>query len=235
MPEERTYFLRAAYFDEVLRQPDHYVQTPAERARYRLIVRNGLIVDCDGTPVGASGAVEAMFVMDSCGGLFTSFFGPDDLRHSSLVAGQPVAAAGLLSVLEGRLVSISNESGHYAPLPSSLQRVMNRLATLGVLGLDLVRIDVVPPADLTAPLEEPAMLSSRTVYSPLGSDAAPAEADALLPKAGLRTETPMIEGLSGATALRNAALKWSPCSFFALLLPVWVLFTCALGLVLHLR
>ena len=42
------------------------------------------------------------------------------IHHSSFLAGAPVAAAGEIKVVNGRLVSISNGSGHYRPPPGYL-------------------------------------------------------------------------------------------------------------------
>ena len=65
------------------------------------------------------------------------------LRHSSLVAGAPVAAAGMLTVSRGLLLRLSNESGHYAPPASCLNCIMDRLAFLGVARLDAVALEIV--------------------------------------------------------------------------------------------
>jgi len=67
----------------------------------------------------------------------------DQVRHSSLVGGRAVAAAGMMTVHEGRLLSISNESGHYAPPPSCLRSVLAELALLGVVELDEVQLEVI--------------------------------------------------------------------------------------------
>ena len=47
---------------------------------------------------------------------------------------------GRLPRRRGKLLSVSNESGHYSPTPSSLQHVMGRLAEMGVAGLQDVRL-----------------------------------------------------------------------------------------------
>lgn len=66
---------------------------------------------------------------------------PTAIHHSSMVAGAPVAAAGTMRIRDGQLLSISNESGHYAPPPSSLQSVLARLGAMGVGRLDVVQLD----------------------------------------------------------------------------------------------
>ena len=114
-------------------------------------MHEGKLVDCDGRPLGQLGDREdGMYAMDLAGHVYTSLglessesAARPRLRHSSLVAGGPVAAAGMLTVAHGRLLCLSNESGHYAPPPSCLGLVMERLACLGVARLDEVTLETV--------------------------------------------------------------------------------------------
>ena len=53
-----------------------------------------------------------------------------------------MAAAGEMTISEGRLLSIGNASGHYAPQPSCLGAVMEELAALGVAGLKHVDLEL---------------------------------------------------------------------------------------------
>ena len=62
------------------------------------------------------------------------------LHHSSLVAGAAVAAAGEMTVKNGALLSISNWSGHYAPRPSCLRVLLDKLEEMGVSGLGDVQV-----------------------------------------------------------------------------------------------
>ena len=54
------------------------------------------------------------------------------VHHSTLLAGAPVIAAGEMLIDTGELISISNESGHYRPPPSSLDVADRILALMGV-------------------------------------------------------------------------------------------------------
>jgi hypothetical protein len=49
------------------------------------------------------------------------------IHHSSFLAGAPVAAAGEIKVVNGRLVSVSNGSGHYRPPPGYLINFLKAL------------------------------------------------------------------------------------------------------------
>jgi hypothetical protein len=85
----------------------------------------------------------AIFVMDASGTIYVSFdHQQGSFHHSSLLAGAPVAAAGDMTILSGRLLAISNASGHYRPPPSSLVAVLARLKALGVdiSGVKVTRI-----------------------------------------------------------------------------------------------
>ena len=148
--------LRPQYYQDAADYLD-----PSTRARQRLQVRNGLLIDSDGRLLAPDGELEEMYVVDAAGEVYTSFglLNPDGraakaaaakaadpdptLRHSSLVAGAPVAAAGMLTVSRGLLLRLSNESGHYAPPASCLNCIMDRLAFLGVARLDAVALEIV--------------------------------------------------------------------------------------------
>jgi hypothetical protein len=155
-----TYPIRPQFY-----QDDRSVRLPASvRTRLRLQVCDGLLTDIDGDVLAPDGAAEGMYVMDEFGSVFTTLAFKQEqqqhelegagqsVHHSSLAGGAPVAAAGLLTVSRGKLRSLSNESGHYAPPPSCLHTVLEQLAALGVAELEQVvlethrRMEYEPPA-----------------------------------------------------------------------------------------
>ena len=117
------------------------------RARLQLRVRDGQLVDERGNLLACDGEAVGMYVMDEQGKIFTTLGSDQEtldaqcVRHSSLVAGGPVAAAGILTVARGRVLCLSNESGHYAPPPSCLTAVLEQLRELGVAHLDEVLVE----------------------------------------------------------------------------------------------
>lgn len=126
-----------------------YCRTSAERARFKLEVRNvevdgkreARIFDSQGRPFDTrtaatwDGSGKAMFVMDANGELYASTYQAAGVfHHSSLAGGQPVAAAGELTVVNGKLVAISNRSGHYLPGESFTEQA---LASLRAKQIDL--------------------------------------------------------------------------------------------------
>ena len=54
------------------------------------------------------------------------------VKHSSLSRGKPVRAAGVVKVREGRVIRISNDSGHYRPGAASMRTMIRWLAEQGV-------------------------------------------------------------------------------------------------------
>ena len=141
-----------------------WVESGDDKARARLeivVSDDGLIMTHDGVrPLGSSGAAgeggggleasgagggsgaetRAIFVMDRTGAiLLTTDHDPRPaglprFSHASFVAGVPVIAAGGMRVCNGRIVSLDHESEDYAPPPSCLHYVWERLEHLGYEG-----------------------------------------------------------------------------------------------------
>lgn len=86
-----------------------------------------------------TGAEAYLYVMDGNGNIYTA---PDrEVRHhSSFIAGQPAAAAGMWRVEKGKLLYIDSESGHYRPPGDYCEQILEELKKRGV-NLDNVRKD----------------------------------------------------------------------------------------------
>jgi hypothetical protein len=114
-----------------------YLGSPSQRHPYLLRVASGLLVDANGALLNpCSQPQEALFVICMDGEMLVSF----DLNkhhHSSLAAGGAVAAAGMMRIANGRILSIDNLSGHYRPDSSSLRVVMDHLKRVGVPSEDV--------------------------------------------------------------------------------------------------
>lgn len=112
--------------------------TPDEAEQCRVFVRDGLLYGTDGRivdTVGAnlSGGDRGIFVMDSQGNIYLSTEQEvGTFHHSSFLGGQPVSAAGELVVEDGRILIVTNQSGHYRPPPESLQLFLDQLAAQGM-------------------------------------------------------------------------------------------------------
>ncbi len=74
----------------------------------------------------------AIYVMSETGNLHASAHSVGSRHHSSLLAGASVAGAGEMRVLQGKLIEISNKSGHYAPAAAHFLQVFYVLQKRGV-------------------------------------------------------------------------------------------------------
>lgn len=131
-----------------------YAERPTDRAPYKLEARamkidgktemrlfdaNGELFDTRQAKTN-DGKSAAIFVMNAQGEIFSSTYQEAAyMHHSSLSGGEPVAAAGEIVVEDGRVVAITNQSGHY--LPDS--KLTDQLITsLRAQGLDLAGVHV---------------------------------------------------------------------------------------------
>ncbi|MBN1995248.1 MAG: hypothetical protein JW953_21340 [Anaerolineae bacterium] len=88
-----------------------YLKTEAERVPFEVFVKDGLLVHPDGTPVNTTsliGGSNTIFVMDPQGGRIFIKADPTrfEFHHSTFLAGQPVAAAGDLDVVNGVITRV---------------------------------------------------------------------------------------------------------------------------------
>lgn len=79
-----------------------------------------------------SGPGFAIYVVSAEGNLHVSSHSAGLRHHSSLLAGAPVACAGEIKVENGRIVMLTNKSGHYAPAPFYLAQVIRHFAQQGI-------------------------------------------------------------------------------------------------------
>lgn len=54
------------------------------------------------------------------------------LHHPAFLAGGPLAAAGMIQAAAGRIVFLSDMSGHYAPSQDHTAQILGRLRQAGV-------------------------------------------------------------------------------------------------------
>jgi len=107
-----------------------------QRIRYMLVIRNGRLYNySDGQPHEGSSSVNFLgcpFAMDTDERLYTWTGNLKDWNHSSFLSGHPVIAAGIIWVSQGKLLQISNESGHYKPSPWDLAACVQVLVRSGL-------------------------------------------------------------------------------------------------------
>jgi hypothetical protein len=82
-----------------------------QRESYRVSVSDGLLKDPNGQPLN-TGDGSHMVVMDKSGKIYAGS-SAEVSHHSSFLSGNPVAAAGMMTVEDGKVTGLYNESGHY--------------------------------------------------------------------------------------------------------------------------
>jgi len=107
--------------------PTHVIYLPvSERDKREVRIGvDGLFHWENGDLVSAgTDGIRALFVLMKIDGVFRLFLWPESERrryhHSTLSAGQEVWMAGEMIVRDGRLLFLSNKSGHYEPPKESL-------------------------------------------------------------------------------------------------------------------
>jgi hypothetical protein len=143
-PMNRTYLREDQPGNEVWGTAVRYL-SESERSAYRLDFREGKIYDANGTPFDTrdaatvhSGDDRAIFIMDKNGNFFASkAHQVGEFHHSSLSAGESVAAAGEMEVEKGILKLISDRSGHYKP---DQRFIRQAIACLELMGIDTASV-----------------------------------------------------------------------------------------------
>jgi len=120
------------------RQLVEYVH-PEDLYKYKLDIVNGVLVNRNNKKVTTKRGLtrilkgKAIFVVDGEGDVYISeFFRPDYFHHSSFLAGRPVAMAGDIWIEKGRVVKMSNQSGHYKPGKKMMEQFIEYLTESGV-------------------------------------------------------------------------------------------------------
>lgn len=75
---------------------------------------------------------SAMYVMDPAGNFYVAPMIAGRFHHSSFLAGEPVAGAGEMTIVNGTLIRISNSSGHYRPDLRNMLQVLQELVNNNV-------------------------------------------------------------------------------------------------------
>ncbi|MGO4320288.1 hypothetical protein [Pseudomonas sp. KB_12] len=75
---------------------------------------------------------HAAIVVHRGGNIFVHPYEKGKWQHTSTTAGQPVLAAGMIRIEQGRMKSFHLDSGHYAPLLPQLRNILIRLSAEGV-------------------------------------------------------------------------------------------------------
>ncbi|WP_132428674.1 WXG100 family type VII secretion target [Pseudonocardia endophytica] len=125
----------------------HNVRYLSDKAleRHRLTVHDGLLYDGRGRPFHSApgGSVwsesedRSIFVVDDKGNLYASNEQEKGaLHHSSFLSGGPVAGAGEIGVVNGKVTFLSDRSGHYSPPADCITQAIRYLYHQEGLNID---------------------------------------------------------------------------------------------------
>lgn len=113
-----------------------------ERQKYKIDIKDGKVVGPDGKLLDTSNAIpmhpgspsgRGIYVMDESGNIYVNTEPGYNFKHSSFLSGGQVAAAGEITIKDGKLIYIDPNSGHYLPKnPAWLDQVLNRLDEMGI-------------------------------------------------------------------------------------------------------
>ncbi|MGW4098411.1 hypothetical protein [Mycobacterium sp. NPDC004974] len=148
-PMQQARTLQARLLPDLEPQQSGVERWPAERIeRHRVVIdKEGRFRTIDGgvldTRMASASwrpnAELALFIMDPHGNFYVSLRRVvSRIHHSTLSGGGPVAAAGELRVREGRLLVLTDHSGHYPPTRIGNQIVMSELQQRGVSTADVL-------------------------------------------------------------------------------------------------
>lgn len=132
----------------------NFVRKTDRVSKFLTWCENGLYYKQDGVPYTSVG--HELYAMDKYGNLITMpvglfynkqtrvYDGTGDAQHnhSSLNAGADVISAGEIEFQNGRIVYISNESGHYKPKARQLQSCVNSLNVADEADLSQLKVNV---------------------------------------------------------------------------------------------
>lgn len=120
---------------------------PEDLYRYKLNIQEGLLFDFRNKKVTTRQGIfrisrgRAIFVVDGSGNIYISEFAKEGyFHHSSFLAGRPVAMAGEIWIEGGKIIRLTDVSGHYRPDKYMLDQLLYYLRDQGVdLGETIIR------------------------------------------------------------------------------------------------
>ncbi|GAA4667708.1 hypothetical protein [Amycolatopsis dongchuanensis] len=132
------------------------------RMRY---AKDGTLFDTSkATKVHKGDEGRAIFVMDRHGNVYASNYQAEgEFHHSTLTNGRPVAAAGELFVKDGRIIKITDNSGHYRP---GTQQTVNMWEELKIHGLGDTPLHMQGAGGMKIPPKELAKLKNELEMTP---------------------------------------------------------------------
>lgn len=102
--------------DEYIPRKTKYLKSEGMRKKFQVHIRDGKLYNAEGKPLNSIEEIPGMFVVAKDGKIY--FHAETDVarfHHSTFMAGEDVLGAGQISVKDGKILYIDNQSGHYKP------------------------------------------------------------------------------------------------------------------------
>ena len=138
---------KCSIIEEATLKKVNYLSTVEERKPYQLEFKEGLIwqnqspYDTSSEETIFSGKGWAIFVIDPKRQFYAGTHEIGRFHHSSFLGGSAILGAGEMQTdANGRLIALSNKSGHYQP---SREQLLNTLLTLKQANIDLSQVKLI--------------------------------------------------------------------------------------------
>lgn len=107
------------------------INMPSNISQYRVDIRDGLILDCDGNIKDTPSNEEEIFIIDENQNIF-SCLSSNSMKHTSLSKGRPLLGVGSFQLEKGKIKYLENSSGHYLPGKKILTNTLEILKNKGI-------------------------------------------------------------------------------------------------------
>ena len=124
VPLQDSFYLQSCDRIKKVGQNNGYMTT-AERDKYRARVKDGKLYNWFGEIV--NGVYQFSFDVDMTLYVAEEHMNPEVPNHDFFTAGLPVRGTGFLAFKQGRLIAISNNSGHYIPTVHQMWQALSVL------------------------------------------------------------------------------------------------------------
>lgn len=136
--------LQRNYWDDDITMGVFYLPAELRQFHRTSFSNSGTLLDAWGRPFHTLDAYEHIFVLDEADQLYEGIGRTGYFHHSSLMAGDPIRGAGTFRAVNGRLLEITNSSGHYLPDRQMFGPMQEMLQAAGANTTDLFFINAAP-------------------------------------------------------------------------------------------
>ncbi len=109
-----------------------------KRELYKMKVIEGLVyLESTMEIIAHNSAQDFIYVMDDDGVFYIALKDDSNIQHSSFFSAEPVASAGYMRIVNGRITNIDNDSDDYKPSPDTFKQAQSSLRAQGIDGFQV--------------------------------------------------------------------------------------------------